>query len=121
MHKFSEILDSECLFEFYGNDVVYALQMFEIYVGMIEGEIGKLVEATSRLDREQIRKVSHKIKPVFTMIGLPRLSKDSYQIEEQSASGSQEVLDALVDKLKSEVLETLPTINNEITTLKEIT
>ncbi len=120
MYKYSEVLDSVCLDNLYGNDTEYALQMFEIYVDMIEGQCSSLLDAVKAEDRELVRKMSHKIKPVFTMVGLPRLTKLSEQIEKESTIGSIEWLDSHSGELYQEVVGTLPAIKTEIEQLKKI-
>ena len=119
MYKYSDVLDSACLEDLYGDDTEYALQMFEIYVDMIEGQCTKLMEAVESDDRETTRKLSHKIKPVFTMVGLPRLTKLSEQIEKESGSGKQEWLITHSSELNEEVRDTLPSIITEIEKLKK--
>jgi HPt (histidine-containing phosphotransfer) domain-containing protein len=120
MYKYSEVLDSTCLNDLYGEDTDYALQMFEIYVDMIGGQCSSLIDAVKAEDRELLRKVAHKIKPVFTMVGLPQLTTLSEQIEKESASESQAWLVDHSSELHQKVTDTLPTIKTEIEQLKKI-
>lgn len=119
MHQYNKILDSACLLELYDDDLDHVLQMFEIYVDIIENQIEDLLDAVITENRELVRKLSHKIKPVFTMVGLPAYSTICKDIEQESMLSDIKELKTKADTLKTKIIETLPAIKAEIQTIKQ--
>lgn len=74
-------LDRNELKTLYADDHAYALDMFETYASVIDQELERLEEAVSGTDAEEVKKQVHKIKPMFTMVGLPSISALCEQVE----------------------------------------
>jgi len=118
--KFNPLLDQKCLEELYENDLEYVIQMFKIYIEMVEGEILKLKNAAEAGNNEEVRKIAHKIKPVFLMVGLPNLNALAKQIEAKYNSVADDELLRLISVLYEKIIETTPILVSEIDAMKNI-
>ena len=78
---FSPLLDSDYLSELYGDDLEYALEMFEIFLQNTPAEIDMLFVTVTSKDYQGTAKITHKIKPTFNMVGLTRQSKILDELE----------------------------------------
>jgi len=119
-YNINSALDKKVLHELYGDDYEYMMQMFEIYLGMITDELAKLKEAMKVKDRDRVRQVAHKIKPVFLMVGLPKLNVLATEIEGGHKKGTFDLLNKLFKKLETGITETKPIFIEEIEKLRNI-
>ena len=69
-YSYGPELDQARLEETYEGDLEYMHCMFETFVETIEAEIELLGQALIKSDWKEIRKIVHKIKPNFSMVGL---------------------------------------------------
>ncbi|GGH72812.1 MAG: Hpt domain-containing protein [Bacteroidetes bacterium] len=118
--QFSTPLDSNVLDDFYQGDLSYALMMFEICIEQMPIEVVQLKEEIEHNSPEGCRKILHKIKPTFGMIGNEPLSAHIAMIEKRIAGGGVTISD-VQDELLSiveEIQETLLLLEQESTNLK---
>ena len=80
-YHFSPELDSASLEEIYEGDLDYTLCMFETYVETLGDELTLLKQVLEEKKVLEIRKIAHKIKPNFSMVGLPHLYHEAVNIE----------------------------------------
>jgi len=118
--QFNPLLDQKCLEELYENDLEYVIQMFEIYIEMVESEILKLKNAAESSNNEEVRQIAHKIKPVFLMVGLPKLNALAKQIESKYNSVADDELIRLISVLYEKINETTPILVSEIDAMKSV-
>ncbi len=119
-HKFNSRLDLSVLEELYGNDYEYAMLMFDLYLESIDQELARLKEAIETAQREMIRQVSHKIKPVFLMVGLSSLNAIAKQLESGHGTMSIDELSTLYGELLSQIELTKPILIEESKKIKRI-
>jgi len=75
-------IDRVGLAKLYNNDQVHALDMFMTYKEIIGAELKILKTAIHTNEHEQIRKQVHKIKPMFSMVGLKEITKTCEVLQE---------------------------------------
>lgn len=75
-HKNSvlEGLDRAYLEETYGNDYEYAIDIFSTFIDITRRELEQINAAEAVGNYMELSALAHKIKPTFTMVGLPQIS-----------------------------------------------
>ncbi len=114
-------LDTKYLDEIYGNDYVYALDMFSIYQDMIIDEVNQLHTFAEGDAYADVKKQAHKVKPVFSMVGLTHLTVLSEQIESLVQEKKTKDVKRMCEELKNKVTLSMPTIEAEIQRLRNMT
>lgn len=111
------ILDN--LKKMYGEDKSYALHMLQLFKETIPSEIEKLEEYNKQKNTESIGKLTHQIKPSFTMVGLPELTDKLQTIEKsvKQGAGFEDIKSHLADFL-SEIKKSMPLLDVEIKRFK---
>jgi len=112
-------LDKNLLSKLYGNDFGYALEMFELYLEVIDSEIDHLKNNSS--NKEATKKQAHKMKPMFEMVGLSRLSALCLKVEkeididniDQMNNISRKIID-LSEKTKSLVINEIKSLSKNL-------
>ncbi len=100
-------LDRETLVNLYGNDHDYALEMFQLFLDTIDGELDRLNTFLADQDIQAVKKQLHKIKPGLLMVGL------------KGVHGQLESLESEISMLPSDELRlNLTSLIKEIRTRK---
>lgn len=120
-YTFKTPLDGRVLESFYEGDLRYALKMFEICLEQLPAEVAALEDSERKKDIEESRKILHKIKPTFTMVGNDPLSNHCTVVEKSIASGVVTFEDVKEDILSiiEEIRETLLLLGEESDNLKQ--
>jgi len=79
--------DKSVLREFYGDDLEYAKEMFDLFLSESEKSLPALEKAVDRMDEQTIKSIAHRIKPSVRMVGFTSLA-DHLQSLEISALAS---------------------------------
>lgn len=79
--NFNVLLDQDFLQMVYEGDLSYAGDIFEIFLTHSVKEMDELGQAIDLQDWDATRRISHKLKPNFSMVGLPQLEEKMGQIE----------------------------------------
>ena len=113
----NHILDN--LKKMYGEDKSYALHMLQLFKETIPSEIEKLEEYNKQKNTESIGKLTHQIKPSFTMVGLPELTDKLQTIEKsiKQGAGFEDIKSHLADFL-SKIKKSMPLLDVEIKRFK---
>jgi CheY-like chemotaxis protein/nitrogen-specific signal transduction histidine kinase/HPt (histidine-containing phosphotransfer) domain-containing protein len=83
---FNSLLDIEKLHELINDDYEYAKALFEIFESTILPQIEDVKKAFANNECELFSKLIHKIKPTFTMVGIPGVHELLNTLEVQSAA-----------------------------------
>lgn len=86
-----EDLDRSLLTDLYGEDADYAFEMFDHFLRSFENQMEVLNKALVSKDLDEIRRFIHKIKPGFSMVGLPWLQELGSTIETAAETGNSEL------------------------------
>lgn len=117
---FSSKLDITFLTELYDNDFEQAETVFETSLEQIQSELANAGDKFSQGDVLGLKKIIHKIKPLFGYVGLNKIITDFAAFEDvcagandisQTENGFKNIV-----KITEEALET---INNELKRLKQ--
>jgi HPt (histidine-containing phosphotransfer) domain-containing protein len=76
-------LDNELLYELYECDYPSVLQTFQIFLDEIDSNIQELEDLFQDQNISSFRKTVHRIKPVFSYIGLSELYKIFQAVEDK--------------------------------------
>ena len=117
---FDESLDRENLNRLFGNDYQYAFEMFETYLSVIDQELSVLNQHDDMADDDKLRKQAHKIKPMFSLVGLTFISETCEKIESQSNGADHLIKSKLIKQLNQEIQSTKPIVEKELLKLKAI-
>ena len=117
-HYLSE-LDTKYLQSAYGNDTAYALDIFETYMEIIDDEIDILSDVIKDAD-ERLKSHLHKIKPIFTMVGLAHLSSVVQDMEDSLNHEREADLKSQYEQIIAETQKYSPIIQLQIERLKAI-
>ena len=85
--QFSRSLDYEFLEQVYEDDLDYAYDIFEAFLDSYREEYDLLQKAIGEGDYSEVKRVAHKMKPTFSMVGLPELSTNLENLEKLGATG----------------------------------
>ena len=72
---FDSELDKDFLTEFYGNDVDYAIDVFEKFIKIYLKMFESLIYSSDKRPIKDLKKLLHTIKPSFKMVGLTKLEE----------------------------------------------
>ena len=111
---FTEKLDAVYLKEAYGNDVDYALDMFQTYIDIIEDDMILIKDNLNTNDLNALKKQLHKIKPTFTMVGIGEITKLIETLEPEMESISNTELNRWFMDFEESINSTTPIILEEI-------
>lgn len=119
--RFSTALDSSVLSSFYDGDLNYALMMFEIFLVEIPGEIDTLRTELEQENLEGCRRILHKIKPNFVMVGNEPLTDYCTKIEKGIKEGqySMQKVAPEIESIVEEINQTLILLEQETNDLKQ--
>ena len=117
--EFNKALDKDSLEKMFGGDFDYALVIFNTFDQIIDKEIEALNKSVESQNYDQIAKLAHKVKPMFSMVGYPELTKHCQGIEETASEGDTSILIEKVQFLKRQISNIRPIISEEIRRLTE--
>lgn len=116
---FDRRLDTDFLDGLYDGDKEHASIIFEQFLQCIHGQLKDVEDNYNAGNSEQFRLKIHKIKPIFSFVGLSWLTSKAELIENQCLehSGTAPVAQLYTD-FKNSIFEFLPVIENEFGKLK---
>ncbi|MFY0672084.1 MAG: PAS domain S-box protein [Bacteroidia bacterium] len=74
-------LDKNVLEELYFGDESYAFEMFDHFLGVADEQINQLKTTINEQNWKELRRLIHKMKPGFSMVGLPGLQEIGSKLE----------------------------------------
>ncbi len=111
---YNDKLNSESLDKLYGKDLIYACEMFEIFDQIIEKELDTLEEAIQSRVYQDIKAKSHKIKPMYAMVGIPSVSNMCKEIEDNAMKKNLSHILSIMKTLRKEHESYIVIIKEEI-------
>lgn len=118
---FNSVLNREYLAYFYDGDLEYAADMFETFLTYSVKELEGLRPLIEAGKWEDARKLAHKLKPTFSMVGLTELEKRMLTIEQITSKNPNrsEVLEKL-DEVESELNKFVPVLKNDLAKMQKV-
>lgn len=113
--EFSNLLNQNYLKDLYEGDLEYAADMFETFLDYTVKEFPSLRPLIEANDLENGRKLAHKLKPTFAMVGLTDLQQKMLQIEKmaEEQTASAEILSAL-DFVEEQLKILVPILQSDL-------
>lgn len=117
--RFNEALDTNYLEFFYEGDLDYAADIFETFLDVTLPEFRKLRPLAQQAHWTAFRKLAHKLKPNFLMVGLSHLSAQLEKLEDiQPDAQTPVAILGQLDQLEKEVEEYIPVLRSELERMK---
>ena len=121
-YMFSGRFDTGYLAELYADDTEIAIEMFTSSIWHISLEMKNAVENYRSGDLEGVRKVFHKIKPMFGYVGLPSLQEHVQQFEKKCLMVEDvESIRKEYEELSSLIGETIQMLQQELNNMHSFT
>jgi CheY-like chemotaxis protein len=118
---FNERLDSAVLTEFYGTDMSYARDMFDIFLTTVMPEYLTLKEQVAAKNTAEVGRLAHKLKPTFTMVGLPDLELQMEEIEHSAKrNDAPSVWSTLFDNFETHIVDAVKVVKEDHTRLLSV-
>lgn len=106
------ITDLNYLHEYSSNDKGFVIEMVELFVSSTPGFLQEMQNAFDEQDYEIVGRISHKIKPSMTFMGIKNGKELTIELEEIALEGAQ------VDLIESKMKEIQLLCSNAIEELK---
>lgn len=112
---FSGRFDNDYLDELYGNDIYTMMEIFESSISSLTSEVNKGIYHYHNGDVESLRKVFHKIKPLFGYVGLPALQEYVHDFENKcSIAANVEQIRSDYEKIIGIISDTVNVLSQEL-------
>ena|ERR1035438_5121646 len=113
-------LDTNFLNELYEGDKEHAAMIFEQFLQTINAQMKEVDDNFNTGNSELFRQKMHKLKPVFSFVGLTSITQKAELIERQckQTSGTSSI-EGYYNDFRNNVIEFLPIIKNELNRLQE--
>jgi len=116
---YSGRFDTAFLDELYADDIQTAAEIFESSLNLIVPEMAAADELFYQADVESLRKLFHKIKPLFGYVGLLKLQALVQKFEDSCATAANtEELRNQYQELSIMVIESVSIIRQELIRMK---
>ena len=117
--RFNNQLDKDYIEENYGDDLVYTLDMFETFLDSFEKDHAILQQGILDKDIETCARYCHKIKPMFTIVGLNHITDHFGSLESFSKGNNWEGFITFYNKVDKEIVGAYDLINGEVGRLRQ--
>ncbi len=117
-HTFDPRLDADLLLDLYDDDKEYALTAFNDFLKISPALMREIDQELANGTVDSFRQKIHKLKPTFSYVGLPGMTRQAEIIEKKckEAAGKDE-LKRLYENLKSDFEKNYELIREEVTKL----
>lgn len=117
---FDPMLDAEFLYSIYEDDIEHIMMIFTEFLKNVPGMMKEIDESFEEGDVEIFRQKIHKVKPVFSFVGLTHLTEKAEFLEKKCTEINKifEVT-PLYNELKDQYSDGFPIIENEVKRLEE--
>lgn len=112
-------LDTTYLMNAYGEDTAYAMDIFETFMEIIDGEL-EILKSVINNNHEALKNHLHKIKPIFTMVGLSDISRMIEDMENSLSIKDEVLLKSQYTAFSLTTKKSLHIIAEELNRLKAI-
>ena len=113
--NFNEKLDLSFLEEFYGGDLEYAADMFEIFLSNTVPELDHFDAIIAQKNWTVIAKLAHKLKPTFSMVGITMLEAKMLEVEMGAKQRPEETdFSQLIQEIQTSLKTFLPILEEDL-------
>ncbi|WP_338876591.1 PAS domain S-box protein [Spirosoma sp. SC4-14] len=108
-------IDQAALMELYGGDPDYVAEMIGTFLTDIVPDIQLLPSLLDQKNSDELARMIHKLKPTFSMVGLPGLQNKMIELEEAVKQGAQpELIETYCNAIVTETNNVLPVLEKEM-------
>jgi HPt (histidine-containing phosphotransfer) domain-containing protein len=119
--RFNKRLDAKLLEELYFNDWDYVREMFKIFIENTVPEYSTLQNAFIAENWEEVRRLAHKIKPTFSMVGLSDIEAHMLELEHSAKNRvPHEALVEIFNKIERELPQGIAAVESDFNKLRLI-
>lgn len=116
---FDERLDREFLESMFEGDLDHARVVFEQFLQLAPAQMQEIESRYQEGILEEFRQKVHKIKPVFSFVGLTQMTSLAESLENQcKLAGSVNQVSSLYEEFRNNYAQFFPVIENEYSRLK---
>lgn len=117
--EFSPLLDKNFLEEMFEDDFEYAYSIFETFLHSSLPEFSDLQPLVAKKEWQEARKLAHKLKPAFAMVGLSPVEQKLKELEHMLDTNPDALLaETLLQNIHLDLLESLVVVKQEFERLK---
>lgn len=119
LNEFDSRLNTQLLFELYEDDMEHAACMFEQFLLLIPDLMNEIETEFKTGNIEPFRQKIHKIKPVFSMVGISSMTEQAEYIEKEckQITTIHEIRENYIE-FKKNYEEYIPIIKSELIRLE---
>jgi HPt (histidine-containing phosphotransfer) domain-containing protein len=118
---FDSHLDADILYELYENDYEHACIAFNEFLHLAPALMQEIEQSYSSGITENFRQKVHKLKPMFSFVGLPEMTAMAETLEKRCKEVAHpSELRLLYEDLKSMYIGNLPIIQQEVNRLTDL-
>ena len=110
--SFSQQLDTKYLEELYDGDYEYAASIFETFLEHTVPEMQALRALIEQEDWEKIKKLAHKLKPSFAMVGLKDLERKMYLLEYEVTERKEAL--CTLSEIETSLQQSIPVVRTDL-------
>jgi PAS domain S-box-containing protein len=116
---FNKAFDEHSLQMYYVGDIEYALEIFNIFIVQLEESLPVLTDALKGGQSDDVRKIVHKLKPTFTMVGFPMITSyfEFWEKELDNGMSGEKAIQKWLD-IKNEIKNIDNLVKQEIKRMK---
>jgi PAS domain S-box-containing protein len=116
---FNKAFDEHSLQMYYDGDIEYALEIFNIFIVQLEESLPVLTDALKGGQSDNVRKIVHKLKPTFTMVGFPMITSyfEFWEKELDNGMSGEKAIQKWLD-IKTEIKNIDNLVKQEIKRMK---
>ena len=107
------ITDLSYLHDYSSNDKDFVIEMVELFISSTPGFLDEMQNAFDKGEYKTVGRISHKIKPSMTFMGIKNGKELTIELEEVALEGND------IDKISSKVKEVIQLCTNAIEELKD--
>ena len=111
--RFNSEFNENYLADNYGEDLDYALDMFETFLQSFNADYVQITQGIKNKDSEACAKYAHKIKPMFTMVGLEKMTEHFETLESLAKSENMEGFISYHQQIEQHISSVLALIKTE--------
>lgn len=109
-----QTLDKQQLKLLYADDLVYAKDIFQTFLEITPVELSALKKRVAAAELKEVQKLSHKIKPTFSMVGIKEISVQFFELENAAKEGDKEKVKLLFNEIESIMPGVLDAVKAEL-------
>lgn len=119
--QFNPRLDAQLLDELYSDEWDYVREMFKVFIENSIPEYEQLQEAFIQENYEEVRRLAHKLKPTFGMVGLPDIEKKMLELENAAKTKPEKaVLEEIFDRIEADIPQAVEAVETDFKRLRLI-